>query len=66
MSLSTVSEVPVNSHIQSLKEKHVALSQEIEKARKSLSTTDFYLNKLKKQKLRIKEKIMAMERKAVS
>ncbi len=65
MSLTTVSDVPVNSHIESLKEKHISLSNEIEEAQKNLSTTDFYLSQLKKQKLIVKEKIAAIERKAV-
>lgn len=65
MSLATVSEVSVNPRIKALKEKHTALSQEIEEAQKNLSTTDFYLSQLKKQKLMVKEKIVAEEREAI-
>ena len=65
MSLTTVSEVPENPRIQALKEKHIALSQEIEDAQKNLSTTDYYLSQLKKQKLKVKEKIAAEEREAI-
>ncbi|MCB1682456.1 MAG: YdcH family protein [Rhodospirillales bacterium] len=46
-----------NPHLKALKEKHADLSRQIEEARKDLSTTDFYLTQLKKQKLIIKEKI---------
>ncbi len=65
MSLTTVSETSVNPRIQALKEKHTALSMKIEDAQKSLSTTDYYLSQLKKQKLMVKEKIVAEEREAV-
>lgn len=65
MSLTTVSEVPANPRIQALKEKHIALSEEIEDAQKKLSTSDYYLSQLKKQKLMVKEKIAAEEREAV-
>ena len=66
MSLTTVSEVPVlNPRIEALKEKHSALSHELEEARKKLSTPDFHLSQLKKEKLLVKEKIAAKEREAV-
>tara|TARA_R110001592_G_scaffold27763_12_gene102701 strand:- start:3448 stop:3651 length:204 start_codon:yes stop_codon:yes gene_type:complete len=65
MSLTTVSENSVNPRIQSLREKHSALSEEIENAQKSLSTTDYFLSQLKKQKLMVKEKLAAEEREAV-
>lgn len=45
------------SRLQALKNKHVILSNRIEEARKSPSTTDFYINQLKKQKLLLKEEI---------
>ena len=44
-------------HVQALVAKHAALSEKLELARKDLSTTDYYLNQLKKQKLVVKEKI---------
>jgi hypothetical protein len=46
-----------DSHIQSLLAKHEQLSEQIEVAQRDLSTTDYYLNQLKKQKLLVKEKI---------
>ncbi len=49
-----------NPHLKALKEKHADLGRQIEEARKSPSTTDFYLTQLKKQKLIIKEKIENM------
>lgn len=47
-------------HLKALKEKHADISRQIDEARKSPSTTDFYLTQLKKQKLIIKEKIESM------
>lgn len=54
---SSVSPVQKETHIQALRAKHEALSEQIDTARKDLSTTDFYLNQLKKQKLVLKEQI---------
>lgn len=45
------------SHVQALVAKHEQLSEQIEVARRDLSTTDFYLSQLKKQKLLVKEQI---------
>jgi hypothetical protein len=45
------------SRLNALQEKHAALSSRIEEAQHSLSTTDFYLRQLKKQKLVLKEEI---------
>ena len=61
MPMNVVSDYSTAPRVQALKERHAALSEQIDEARKSLSTTDFYLNQLKKQKLKIKEKISAME-----
>lgn len=59
---AAVSASPENHpHLQALKEKHADLSRQIDEARKSRSTTDFYLTQLKKQKLVIKEKIEGIE-----
>ncbi|PCJ97496.1 MAG: DUF465 domain-containing protein [Zetaproteobacteria bacterium] len=52
-----VSEVSVNSRIEALRAKHHALSKEVDDAYKNLSTTDFQLSQLKKQKLVVKENI---------
>lgn len=57
MSLAAASASPENPHIKALKERHADLSRQIDEARKSRSTTDYYLTQLKKQKLVIKEKI---------
>ena len=46
-----------SSRIESLRQKHAVLSNQIEKAQNNLGTSDFYLIQLKKQKLVIKEEI---------
>ncbi len=66
MSLATVSEVQnVNPRIQALLERHETLSKEIEDAQKTLSSSDHYLQQLKKRKLIVKEKIADEERTVV-
>lgn len=45
------------SRLNALREKHALFKSKIREAQKSPSTTDFYLNQLKKQKLMIKEEI---------
>lgn len=60
MPVNVVSANSNNPRVQALREKHAALSQEIENARKIPSTTDFYLKQLKKQKLLLKEKISVL------
>ncbi len=64
MSVSTVSEVPVNSRIEALRAKHRALSEQVDDARKNLSANDFYISRLKKEKLLVKEKLIEEERRA--
>ncbi len=54
--LTSVKKDP-NSRIEALKAKHNILKMKIVDARKSLSVTDFYLNRLKKEKLAVKEQI---------
>lgn len=54
---SQVSTNESNAHVEALMAKHARLSERIEAAQRDLSTTDFYLNQLKKQKLLVKEKI---------
>ena len=61
---TTVSEVPVNARVEALKVKHAALSKKVEDAQKGLSTTDLYLNQLKKEKLVVKEKLISEEGRA--
>ena len=45
------------SRIKALQDKHAAISHQVKEAQISLSTTDYYLNQLKKQKLLLKEEI---------
>ena len=49
-----------NPRIKALMDKHSELSQKVNDAQKNVSSPDFYINQLKKQKLLIKEKIAAM------
>lgn len=46
-----------NPRIKALMDKHSELSEKVNDAQKTLSSNDFYINQLKKQKLLIKEKI---------
>lgn len=46
-----------DSRLKALRDKHEALSRQIEEAQRSLSTKDFFISQLKKQKLRVKEKL---------
>ena len=49
---------PVNfSRMKALREKHEALSRQIEEAQRSPSTRDFLISQLKKQRLLVKEKL---------
>lgn len=45
------------SRLEALRQRHAVLSNKVEEAHKSPSTTDFYLRQLKKQKLSLKEEI---------
>ncbi len=47
----------VSSHIDELKKKHQLLSEEVEAAQRSPSSSQSDITELKKQKLRIKEEI---------
>lgn len=46
-----------HSRLEALKKRHSHISDSIEQAHKSPSTTDFYLRQLKKEKLMLKEQI---------
>ena len=46
-----------SSRLEALKNRHEILSSKIETAYKSPSTTDFYLQQLKKEKLALKEEM---------
>ncbi len=50
------------SRIEVLQQKHAVLSNRIEKAQHLPSTTDYYLTKMKKQKLLLKQEIEYMKR----
>lgn len=47
----------LSSHVEELKKKHQALSEQVEEAQRSPGASDFEISELKKQKLRIKEEI---------
>ncbi|MCP5037840.1 MAG: DUF465 domain-containing protein [Rhodobacteraceae bacterium] len=47
----------VNSHVQQLRKKHEALSNEVKEAQRSPGSDDLHISELKKQKLRLKEEI---------
>lgn len=46
-----------SSHLQELQKKHDSLSKLVEDTQRSLSTSDFEIGELKKQKLKLKEQI---------
>ena len=48
------------SRVKALKDRHSVLSNRIEEAHRSPSTTDFYLQQLKKQKLALKEEMLGI------
>ncbi|MCR9145951.1 MAG: DUF465 domain-containing protein [Rhodobacteraceae bacterium] len=47
----------LSSHIEELKKKHQALSDQVEVAQRSPGASDFEIAELKKHKLRLKEEI---------
>jgi len=47
----------IASHVAELKKKHEALSEQVEKAQRTPSTSDIEIAELKKQKLKLKEEI---------
>lgn len=54
---SNSASAPGSSRVNALRAKHSMYKDLIKQARKSPSTTDFYLRQLKKQKLIIKEEL---------
>ncbi len=62
MPVNTVTEVPTNPHVIALRQKHEALSQKLDEARKNISISDLHLNQLKKEKLLVKEKLVVEEK----
>jgi hypothetical protein len=47
----------LSSHVEELKRKHHALSDQVEEAQRAPGTSDAQIAELKKQKLRLKEEI---------
>ncbi|MEQ9261109.1 MAG: YdcH family protein [Roseovarius sp.] len=47
----------LSSHVEELKKRHHALSEQVETAQRSPGASDFEISELKKQKLRLKEEI---------
>ena len=47
----------LSSHIEELKRKHQALSNQVDQAQRSPAADDLHIADLKKQKLRLKEEI---------
>ncbi len=64
--MTTISDAPVNPRVESLREKHRALSKRIEEARKRISVSDYYLNDLKKQRLLLKERLVSEAERATN
>lgn len=51
----------LSSHLEELRKKHAKLSDEVEEAQRTLSTDDFQITQLKKEKLRLKEEISRLQ-----
>lgn len=47
----------LGSHVEELKKKHQALSEQVEAAQRAPGSNDFEIADMKKQKLRLKEEI---------
>ncbi|QFT94612.1 hypothetical protein FIU86_17300 [Roseovarius sp. THAF9] len=47
----------LSSHVEELKKKHQALSEQVEAAQRAPGTPDTEISSMKKQKLRLKEEI---------
>jgi len=47
----------LSSHVEELKKKHQALSDQVEQAQRAPGSDNFQISSLKKQKLRLKEQI---------
>ena len=47
----------LSAHLEELKKKHQALSEQVEEAQRSPGVSDLEIAELKKQKLRLKEEI---------
>ncbi|MEE8144245.1 MAG: DUF465 domain-containing protein [Kiloniellales bacterium] len=53
--------MPIQEHIEALRVKHLSLKHEIDEENQRPHPDDFRLNKLKRQKLRIKDEIALLE-----
>jgi len=51
----------LGAHLTELKKKHATLSQRVEEAQRSPGSDDLALQKLKKEKLRLKEEIARLD-----
>ena len=51
----------VGAHLQELKKKHETLSRKVEEIQRSPGTTDFDIQELKTQNLRLKEEIARLD-----
>ncbi|MDA7428244.1 DUF465 domain-containing protein [Primorskyibacter aestuariivivens] len=51
----------LSSHLQELKKKHQALSDQVEEVQRAPGSDDLHIAELKKQKLRLKEEIEKIE-----
>ena len=47
----------LNSRVQQLRQKHEALSSEVETAQRQIGSDDLHISEMKKEKLRLKEEI---------
>lgn len=50
-------QMSLSSHVEELKKKHQALSEQVEEAQRALGSSDVEISELKKHKLRLKEEI---------
>ena len=66
MTIVTETRVQENSRVMALRAKHAELSRKVEDEQKTLSSPDYYLRHLKKQKLLLKEELIDEERRKVS
>ena len=54
----------LDAHVEELKKKHNALSEQVEAAQRAPGTSDFEIAELKKKKLRLKEEISRLSENA--
>ena len=54
----------LTSHVEELKKKHQALSEQVEEAQRAPGSNDLHISELKKQKLRLTEEIEKLSEQA--